>query len=171
MTHPAVPNSNRLPILAAKIRAAHDAVTVSARTVVERAREAGNLLLEAKEAVPHGGWQPWLREIGITPRTAQGYMQIARLPETECATVAHLGLRAALRQISSPRRSSSAEAFLAHWAYSDGEFIRSTASGKRIIMTKTGMELPPDLSFEEWLEIGLWLGDLERLVSVRSAVI
>jgi hypothetical protein len=95
--------SNRLPIIAAEVRRLHDAVNAAARTAVERAREAGTLLLEAKESVPHGGWLAWLHEVGISARTAQGYMQLARVPESECATVAHLGLRAALSEISTPR--------------------------------------------------------------------
>jgi hypothetical protein len=141
------PNGNRLPLLAAEIRAAHDAVTATARTAVERAREAGKLLIEAKDALPHGGWQQWLREVGVPPRTAQGYMQLARLPETKCATVAHLGLRAALREISIAHgpniRAGSAP----------GTWIITTATGRRIILTPTGMELPPDLSLEEWADI------------------
>lgn len=100
MADPPIPDSNRLPILAAEIRAAHGAVKAAARVALERAREAGNLLIEAKDALPHGGWLPWLREVGITPRTAQGYMQLARMPETKYATVAQLGLRHALQQIS-----------------------------------------------------------------------
>jgi hypothetical protein len=92
--------NNRLPIIAAEVQALHNAVNAATRTAVERAREAGMMLLEAKALVPHGGWQSWIRELGISARTAQGYMQLARVPESKCATVAHLGLRAALREIA-----------------------------------------------------------------------
>src|SRR5262249_45125060 len=90
--------SNRLPVIAAEVQALHDAVNAAALTAVERAREAGTLLLEARATVPHGAWQSWVRELGISARTAQGYMQLARVPESKTATVAHLGLRAALRE-------------------------------------------------------------------------
>lgn len=96
----ATATSNRLPMIAAEVRALHDAVNAAARTAVERAREAGTLLLEAKATVPHGTWQSWVGELGISARTAQGYMQLARVPGSKTATVAHLGLRAALREIA-----------------------------------------------------------------------
>ena len=40
--------SNRLPILAAEIKRAHN--------------KAGKLLIEAKVTVPHGRWLDWLRD-------------------------------------------------------------------------------------------------------------
>jgi hypothetical protein len=71
--------SNRLPVLAADIRAAHDAATSAARTAVERAIDAGVALLEAKTLLPHGGWLPWLKEhCGLSARVAQNYMRLAR---------------------------------------------------------------------------------------------
>jgi hypothetical protein len=61
--------SNRLPVLAGRIKAEHDAVeaatstaTAAARKGIEHALTAGELLLEAKPLVPHGQWLPWLAE-------------------------------------------------------------------------------------------------------------
>jgi hypothetical protein len=93
-------NSNRLPILAAEIQAAHAAALAAARTSVEKAVEAGKLLIEAKAALPHGQWLPWLRDIGLSPRTAQRYMQLALVPADKYVTVAHLGIKRALEAIA-----------------------------------------------------------------------
>jgi hypothetical protein len=48
--------SNRLPILAAEIREAHGAARAAAQTVVDRARDAGTKLIEAKGLLGHGEW-------------------------------------------------------------------------------------------------------------------
>jgi Protein of unknown function (DUF3102) len=94
------PASNRLPVLAEKIRLAHRAAQTAWAAAVDRCREAGQGLIEAKDLLAHGQWLSWLEEIGISPRTAQGYIQIARLPEDKYATVAHLGLRGVLELIA-----------------------------------------------------------------------
>lgn len=57
-------------------------------------------LIEAKGLLDHGEWLPWLKETGLSPRTAQGYIKLARIDTTKYATVAHLGIRAALVTIA-----------------------------------------------------------------------
>jgi hypothetical protein len=85
--------SNRLPVLCAEIRKAHADVQDAAKTAAQRAIDAGHLLIEAKELVPHGEWLPWLREnCALAERTAQLYMKIAK-SGLESATVADLGLQ------------------------------------------------------------------------------
>jgi hypothetical protein len=87
--------SNRLVVLAAEVRSAHGGVLDAARTAAERAIEAGKALLEAKELVRHGEWLPWLKEhCGLPERTAQLYMQIAKL-DLGAEVVAAIGLKAA----------------------------------------------------------------------------
>jgi hypothetical protein len=54
--------SSSLPDLAARIRHYHAATADSLRCSVENAMHAGDALLEAKAAVPHGRWLPWLAE-------------------------------------------------------------------------------------------------------------
>jgi hypothetical protein len=105
--------SNRLPVLQEEIRSAHEAAIAAAQTAVDRARDAGARLIEAKSLLHHGQWLPWLKETGVSPRTAQDYMQLARLPEDKYATVAHLGIRKALAEIanSKPTKPPSAETF------------------------------------------------------------
>lgn len=102
--------SNRLPILAAEIRKAHADVQEAAKTAAERAIEAGHALIEAKELLKHGEWLPWLREHCELPeRTAQAYMRLAR-SGIKSATVADLGLKAALASLSTPRSERSGAA-------------------------------------------------------------
>ena len=77
--------------LAKDIRAGHRAAVESARMAIEHAQRTGDLLIEAKELVPHGQWGEWLRrETGISHRTAQRYVQIAR----NAPPVAGLGIKA-----------------------------------------------------------------------------
>jgi hypothetical protein len=104
-----VGSSNRLPVLAAEIREANEACIGAARTAVERAREAGVRLIEAKELLSHGQWLPWLESTGVAPRTAQDYMRLARIAPLKYATVAHLGIRAALKVIARREPSPFAE--------------------------------------------------------------
>jgi len=97
---PATDHSNRLPALAAEIRAAHDDVRRSALATAERALAAGKALTEAKAALPHGAWQAWLKaNTGLSTRTARRYTQIAA-SGFEMATVANLGVRAASEAIA-----------------------------------------------------------------------
>jgi hypothetical protein len=73
------------------------------------------LLIEAKAEVPHGQWLPWLKQIDVPIRTAQRYMQLSRV---ECDTVSHLGIKAALAEISH-RRSTLLDALHALNGFSD----------------------------------------------------
>ena len=56
------PGSNRLAVLAADIRAAHADILRNAEAMAERALAAGAWLIEAKETLSHGAWEPWLTE-------------------------------------------------------------------------------------------------------------
>jgi hypothetical protein len=97
---PGLDGSNRLSVLAAEIRDAHQDVGAAAKTAVLRAIDAGQRLLEAKDALQHGQWLPWLDNLGIPARTAQAYMKLAQLDPANAQRVAHLGLSQALRAIS-----------------------------------------------------------------------
>ncbi|QBR72169.1 hypothetical protein CU048_13810 [Beijerinckiaceae bacterium] len=75
----AIAFSNSLPELAARIRAEHTAVSLALRESLGHSIAAGELLIEAKEMVPHGAWLPWLRDhCSISERTSQLYMRLAR---------------------------------------------------------------------------------------------
>jgi hypothetical protein len=93
-------SSNRLTALAADIQAAHREIQASAESMAERAIAAGNMLIEAKSALPHGKWNEWLtHHVGMSDRSARRYMQIAR-SGMKTATVADLGIRAAAEAIA-----------------------------------------------------------------------
>jgi len=68
-----------LPTLAAEIVREHEAATSAARSALGHARRAGELLIEARRQVGHGGWTAWLAEnFPASARTARLYMQVAR---------------------------------------------------------------------------------------------
>jgi hypothetical protein len=54
----------------------HQAINL--RPTLERAAEIGDLLIAAKEQIPHGEWWPWLKLHGLRPRTAWDYVSVAR---------------------------------------------------------------------------------------------
>lgn len=92
--------SNRLPILADAANASHEYTKIALRAAAEAARDAGIVLLEAKELVPHGEWAAWIKanfKAGI--RTAQRYMRIANnwpTIEGKATSVSHLSVNEAL---------------------------------------------------------------------------
>lgn len=66
---------------------------------------AGALLRKAKDMVPHGQWEAWLREhCTVAPRTAQAYMRlsakVSEMPLEKRNAVAELPLREAFKAIS-----------------------------------------------------------------------
>jgi hypothetical protein len=98
-----------LSALAKEIRQAHEAALASARTSLQHARRAGELLMRAKAEVPHGGWLPWLKAScpGISERTAQAYMQVSAHWEEITAKAqgtADLPISTALALVSAQRR-------------------------------------------------------------------
>jgi hypothetical protein len=102
--------SNSLVVLAARIRAAHEATSTALKSSVEHSIAAGELLIEAKEQVPHGQWLPWLRDrCAISERTAQLYMRLAKNRKeieanTQCVADLTLNEAAALLALSSNLR-------------------------------------------------------------------
>ena len=89
-------------VLIAKINTAHAEAQAYAGKAIERALEAGDLLLLAKGQVVHGQWQSWLKEHcpAISVRTAQDYMRVAKELPVEKRSAAHLTVREALRLVS-----------------------------------------------------------------------
>jgi hypothetical protein len=94
-----------LPDLAGRIEAEHQAAIGASRTALEHAVRCGELLIQAKADVGHGGWIEWLEDnCTVRPRTAQVYMKLARelpkLPEEKAQRVAFLTVREAVHTIS-----------------------------------------------------------------------
>jgi hypothetical protein len=94
--------------LAGRIREAHADVQGAAAYALDRAMAAGDLLIEAKSKVGHGGWLPWLEDACAIPeRTAQAYMRLARnREELKSATVAVLGVRDALALLAEAKTAT-----------------------------------------------------------------
>lgn len=88
--------------LAAEILDAHNACLAAMSTALDHAKRAGDLLNSAKGQAKHGEWLPWLATNcpGISARTAQGYMRIARewprLAEANTKRASYLSIREAL---------------------------------------------------------------------------
>ena len=89
--------------LAARINDEHQRAYGMAKEALEHARRCGELLVEAKQAVGHGGWATWLAQnISFTDRTARRYMALAQnwsVIEGKSDTVSDLTLRGALAEI------------------------------------------------------------------------
>lgn len=73
--------SNRLPVLQAEIRAAHETMIAAAQSAVESANSAGKLFLEAKSQLGYGEWLPGVLQAGLPPRTAQNYSASRNSPK------------------------------------------------------------------------------------------
>jgi hypothetical protein len=114
--------SNRLPELAARIRAEHDATAIAMQRGVDHAMAAGDLLIEAKAQLKHGQWLPWLRDhCAMSERTAQLYMRLAKNRaeiEANPQRAADLSLRGAVAQLAP---ESEGEPILQRLAMADGE--------------------------------------------------
>jgi hypothetical protein len=108
--------------LVEEIRNEHAQAATAARTAIGHAMRCGQLLAEAKAAVPHGEWGGWLDEnFPSSRRTAQGYMRLARVSETQ--DLASMGIEAALRQIAAPSQKTETEAEVAEEIEDDDRFV------------------------------------------------
>ncbi len=72
------PESGQLADLAYAINEEHAKTLTAARTTLKHARHVGELLTQAKAAVGHGRWLPWLAaSVTFSAPTAQRYMRVA----------------------------------------------------------------------------------------------
>jgi hypothetical protein len=91
--------------LAQAIEHEHQAAHQAAQTALAHALECGQLLLQAKAAVGHGGWLAWV-EANLTfgPRQATNYMRLAReipkLDDEDRKQVSDLTMRDAVGQLA-----------------------------------------------------------------------
>jgi hypothetical protein len=98
--------------LAGQINAEHASFESALRKGLEHARNAGELLVEARRQIPHGRWLSWLNTHcpGVTARTAQRYMRVAsRWDElvVKCDTVSHLTFNQAVRLLTNESQDST----------------------------------------------------------------
>src|SRR3954447_19898437 len=75
---------SKIAALSAQIEAEHMAAIGSARSAIGHAVRCGQLLVEAKAAVPHGQWLNWVAaNLSFGPRQAQKYARLATHASTE----------------------------------------------------------------------------------------
>jgi hypothetical protein len=75
------PVTRPLPELAAQIRTEVDAADRDWNSALGHAIRAGALPIEAKAAVAHGEWLPWLPANGFEQQRASEFMRVAKLPD------------------------------------------------------------------------------------------
>ena len=92
--------------LADQINQEHQLATEAARTAVAHARRCGELLLQAKAEIGHGGFLAWLSEnCHVGERQARTYMRIAEnwpAIESKSAPGAVLTIKGAVRLLRGP---------------------------------------------------------------------
>lgn len=107
-TTPALDADIDIEDITRRINRAHKRASTAARTAIARAIEAGELLIQAKNHVPHGSWQIWLQaNFKGSSRTAQTYMRVAEKQElikSKAQSAAHLTLGGALKIVSARKR-------------------------------------------------------------------
>lgn len=98
--------------LTTEIATEHEAAQSAFRSAVEHAIRCGELLIEAKAQLPHGGWGEWIAgNFPASDRTARGYMRLARYgEEVNRQGLADLGIEVALKQLAAPKAPEF------HWA-------------------------------------------------------
>jgi hypothetical protein len=99
-----------LAVLADQINDEYAACQAAGQDMAEHAAKCGQLLLKAKDEVPHGQWGDWLKKnfAGRKQRTAQVYMSVARTADRKRALgktqhAAFLSLREVLDEIARER--------------------------------------------------------------------
>ena len=100
--------ANRLPILAVGINDHLAAAEAETKRGLEHAIAAGELLIEAKGLVDHGGWLPWLEaNCRVGARQAQTFMRLARnrhkLDAIKSESTAYLTIASAEALVGRPK--------------------------------------------------------------------
>jgi len=127
--------SNRLAILAEEIRAAHTAAVGAQKIAVERGRDAGIRLIEAKKLAGRGRWLPWLKENGVPTNTAAVYMRLARLPEDKFTEAVNLGLRPTIEAVLGGEdvKEESEEQTTAEWTEDELNRKAAAEAGEAVV--------------------------------------
>ena len=71
---------------------------VGQREAVAAALDAGALLTEAKDRLPHGAWGEWLGRVGLVPRTASTWMRLAKMGLTAADVIERGGINASAQR-------------------------------------------------------------------------
>ncbi len=94
--------SNLLQSKAQELKELNIRIAQSVRSTLEMAMQAGQLLIEIKEGLPHGIFTNWIhKHCDISPETARRYMRVYERRE-ELKTVTVTGLSDAYRYLAAP---------------------------------------------------------------------
>jgi hypothetical protein len=134
-------NTVALSDLAEQINAAHDAAFRSAQSTIEAAVECGRLLIQAKAALAHGEWLPWIEgNLRFGARQAQKYMRIAdqekRLPNSHLASIDE-----AMAVLAEPRNGEHVRRVMGSSA--SPEWYTPAPIVERVVETLGGVDLDP----------------------------
>ena len=123
--------------LARRINIEHKEACAALARSLHHAMTAGDLLIEAKARVPHGGWLPWLKaNCEIPERTVQLYTRLAKNRQTIEArvsgmrfrnSVADFSIRNALRLLAPPKAEPEGPEPLANSGEREGEDVNQEA--------------------------------------------
>lgn len=97
-----------LETLAVRINEQQGLIEQALGVTLERAKEAGEMLIEAKRLVGHGNWLPWLEtNCRVSASMAEKYMKIAKgwnvLAQGNPEHVPNLSIRDAVKLLAKPR--------------------------------------------------------------------
>src|SRR5215467_3442763 len=128
--------SNSLTDLRERLKIEHAAVNGAMNESLIHAMAAGDILIEAKAQLKHGQWLPWVKMSGVSERTAQRYVRLARCRadiEAKSDTVSDLGLSGALAMLAVRRDAGDPIARLSagladHTADSSFDFFAYTTA-------------------------------------------
>ena len=81
------------------------------------ALEAGGLLTEAKQKLPHGDWGGWIGRVGLSPRTASMWMKLAGMDLTAEEVIDRGGIVQTLRG-GTPNRQRLPICLIGTWTVS-----------------------------------------------------
>ena len=98
--------AHRLSEIEDKLQMRLEALGMYAQRAVKTAWHVGDLLVQAKAQVQHGGWLPWLERVGVDRRLAQRCMRL-RDRYTLDGVQAHRSVDAALGAIAAPANATN----------------------------------------------------------------
>jgi hypothetical protein len=147
--------SNRLAVLAAEIREAHDDVVRSSKYSAERAVDAGRILAEAKadETMPRGGWKRWVETVaGVPLSTADRYIALFSA-EAEgllsIGDIAEAGQIGALKAVAEKLRESEPPGPAPEWTPDQLERKSRAEAGECVVANMHG---DTDAALLAWAE-------------------
>lgn len=158
--------SNRLAVLAADIRSAHEDICRASQEAADRAVDAGRWLAEAKAdaSIPRGGWERWIEtQAGVPLSSARHYIRLFRAVSKQTLTlaeIAEIGQIAALKAASAEAdRREPVEAVELVWTPEQTERRLAAEGGQCVV---ANMHEGIDEALLQWAEAGARFVRIDR---------